>query len=364
MKMLKIATIALMLSLLMSLAASAQAPQLKTLTLTAWIDGRDLLYITPDSIHWHHLDFAAVGRLGGQNLPTGLFMNKRGPSTLHFSWIPDWPCQQWECRGEEVDSSSFALVVPLPAQYQLTGFKVIRARDSASVYQYPDLDNQYTTIIDFNDDPGGGADWYTVTLTFAPASGSPESHIRASSGADRVAVKGTPLAPEGLVTIYSNLGTGDQVYNCCTALTSSGPSSPLSETVEVANAFTPTADFTITQVQGAFGYAIGTNAVTVSIRSDNNGVPGAILKQWYPKRLSSLGTCCNLATKNFSEGIPVTGGTQYWLVVRQCVASSDAWNGWNLNSNNASGPFAIKVSGGHFVNQGIRQQGAFGIFGQ
>jgi hypothetical protein len=174
-----------------------------------------------------------------------------------------------------------------------------------------------------------------------------------------IAIKG-----EGLTTIYSNLGTGDSVYNCCTALTSSGPKSFLGQAVEVANAFTPTADLTITQIQGAFGYATGTNAVTVSIRSDNNGVPGAILRQWYPTKLSSLGNCCKLATKNFSEGIPVSGGTQYWLVVRQCLTSTDAWNGWNLNTNNASGPFAIRIGSGRFVNQGIQQQGAFGIFGQ
>jgi hypothetical protein len=167
MNILKASTIATMLLLLMSLAASAQ--DIHDLTVTGLIDGRDLFYITPTTLHWHHLDFAVVGRYGGANFPTGLLMDKRAPNTQYLSWIPDWPCKEWECRNEEVDSSIFQLDFPLTPHYQLTGLKVIQAPPGGSitVYQYPSADNGYTTIIDFNDDPLGGPHWYRVLLTFA-----------------------------------------------------------------------------------------------------------------------------------------------------------------------------------------------------
>jgi hypothetical protein len=372
MKQFKAFSIAIMLLLLMSLTASAQEPQwrnkLHNLTVTAFVDGRDLFYMTPQKIHWHHLDYEVVGRYGGRNWPTGLLMDRQAPNTQYLSWIPDWPCHSWSCGGEEVDSSEFTLDFPLPSRYQLKDLKVLQAPDggSVTVYQYPSADNGYTTIIDFNDDPLGGPHFYQVLLTFAEGQFAGLTPFASGEQEPDAAIKGetTVRSSQGLATIYSNLGTGAKVYDCCTALTSSGPSSPLGETVEVANAFTPSADSTISQVQVALGYALGTKAILVSIRSDNNGVPGAVIKQWSPKTFSSLGECCTLVTKNFPAGIPVSGGTQYWLVVRQSVTSADAWNGWNLNTNNASGPLAIKIAGGRFVNRGTQRQGAFGIFGQ
>jgi hypothetical protein len=68
-----------------------------------------------------------------------------------------------------VDSSTLQLGLPLPAHYQLTGFRVIKARSYLGVEQYPTESNGYVTILDFNDDPPGGATWYSVQLTFAPA---------------------------------------------------------------------------------------------------------------------------------------------------------------------------------------------------
>ena len=368
MKMLKAFSIAIIL-MLTAQAASAQAPQwgnkLHNLTVTALVDGRDLFFLTPKDLHWHHLDFVVVGHYYG-NWPTGLLMDRQAPNTQYLSWIPIWPCSDWSCNGEQVDSSTLTLAFPLPSRYQIKGLKVLQAPDggSATVYQYPSADNHYTTIIDFNDDPLGGPHWYQVLLTFAEGQFAEPVGLTSGNreGDTPARAEAAAMPPEGLNTIYSNLGTGDNVYDCCTALTTAGPTSPLGETVEVANAFTPAADATISQVQVALGYALGTEAISVSIRSDNNGLPGTVIAQWNPKELPSLGTCCALVTKDFSSGIPVTGGTPYWLVVRQTVTSADAWNGWNLNTSNASGPFAIKI--GHFINQGVRQQGAFGIFGQ
>jgi hypothetical protein len=174
MKPLKIFNVAVVLLGLMSQAASAQQPQclnhLQTLTVTAWIDGRDLLFIHPGKLSWHHLDYAAPGRLGGANLPTKLLMSHSRRSRQDVSWIPDWPCppENYECRDLQVKSSNFLMGLRLPSKYQLVDMQIVRAREQLRVKQYPSADNHYTTIIDFNDNNWGGADWYEVQLTFGP----------------------------------------------------------------------------------------------------------------------------------------------------------------------------------------------------
>ena len=364
MKLFKLLSLAAITLLLMLPAASAQT-SLQNLSVTALVDGRDLLYITPQAIHWHHLDYVAVGLYGG-NFPTGLAMNNHKPNRQYLSWIPQWPCppDNPACVWLQVDSSEFRFASPLPSQYQLTKLSVTQAPGggSVSVYQSPDPDNGYITIVDFNDDPLGGPHFYTAVLAFAPISGA---------GVIGGSVNGppqmtTPPPPDGLITIYSNLGTGDGVYNCCIGFTTAGRGSPLGKYIEVGNAFTPADNYTITEVQLAVGYALGRNAVTVGIWSDNNGVPGAPIKQWYPNNLRSDGTCCRLRTirEPTEYLVSLTAGTQYWFVVRQCVDSSDSWNVWNLNTNNAFGPVALKVGQEAWANEGDQLQGAFAILGK
>jgi hypothetical protein len=89
---------------------------------------------------------------------------------LVINWFPRWECppENPTCYGLEADSSMLPLAIPLPSQYQLTDLEVIQGRHSLTVYQYPGVSNDYTCVLDFNDDPWGGADWYAVQLTFAP----------------------------------------------------------------------------------------------------------------------------------------------------------------------------------------------------
>jgi hypothetical protein len=152
-------------------AATNDGSKLETLTVSAFTDGRDLLYITPTTIHWHHLDFALPGWWVDPHQPTYFVLQGSGAVPVQVvGWIPQWTCppENPGCYGLETDSSTFLLGLPLPEQYQVTDVKVIRARYSLTVYQYPDAGNGYTTILDFNDDPPGGATWYKVQLTFAP----------------------------------------------------------------------------------------------------------------------------------------------------------------------------------------------------
>ena len=58
----------------------------------AMIDGRDLLIIQGDTLQWHHLDYAAVGRHLGANEPT-IISTWLGDTLVmdQVNWIPDWP---------------------------------------------------------------------------------------------------------------------------------------------------------------------------------------------------------------------------------------------------------------------------------
>ncbi|HVO81543.1 MAG TPA: hypothetical protein VMT28_12480 [Terriglobales bacterium] len=142
---------------------------LAKLTVTAWIEGRDLFYITPADIRWHHMGSLPSSK-SRANVPTGLVMATSDPDVaLSINWLAPYKCppDNSRCNNLEVDSSVLPLDVPLPSEYQLTEFEVIQGRQSLTVYQYPSAGNEYTTIIDFDDEPRPGADWYVVQLTFA-----------------------------------------------------------------------------------------------------------------------------------------------------------------------------------------------------
>jgi hypothetical protein len=42
----------------------------------------------------------------------------------------------------------------------------IHCRDAASIVQQPTAENNFTTIIELNDDQSPGSDWYEVKLDF------------------------------------------------------------------------------------------------------------------------------------------------------------------------------------------------------
>ena len=175
----------------------------------------------------------------------------------------------------------------------------------------------------------------------------------------------TPAAPHaaGLVTIYSNLGTGTNVYNSFAGTGVLGRDVPGEPRPEwLAFAFTPTAEHTVTQIQVGVTYSSGTNEVVMSLNADNAGLPGATLQTWHFENLPTFGGCCTVQTAT-SAGIPVHQGKQYWLVLRNRATAQDTWDVWNNDFNNVQGTFSNNLGQG-WVDGGIQQQGAFGIFGQ
>jgi len=137
-----------------------------TIRVQAFIDGRSQLEIQGNAVQWHHIDYAAPGKLGGGNKPT-LIDGK--------PWIPEWAD-----IGDDASYSAHSysnkydkLDPPLPKEGLNVTLKPIKARESVSVVQEPTEANQYKLIIEFDDTKTGGAAEYIVDINYAPGMSTP-----------------------------------------------------------------------------------------------------------------------------------------------------------------------------------------------
>ena len=163
-------------------------------------------------------------------------------------------------------------------------------------------------------------------------------------------------------TLYSNLGSGNNVYNCCSGWTISGTGIGTSFTS--ANEFQVTTGGSVGQIDVGVGLVEGTNSFYVAIDADNNGTPGAQLAM-FPNLSSSttFGQCCGLVTITGISGLSLSTGTNYWMVIGPTNTASSTWEAWNF-SNSATGIDQYSTDGGLTWNSnGVQPQGAFDILG-
>lgn len=207
-----------------------------------------------------------------------------------------------------------------------------------------------------------------VGVTALAVGSKKEGYITANGGRMTIALRGpmptyTPADPGDatLATIFSNLGTGGNVYNCCTGYTISAVGSIIGQQNWIAEAFTPANNATVTKVKVAVGYVTGANGVTFGLAKDKNGIPGGLLKSWSKTGLPAFGSCCTLLTGKDAAGIPVKAGVQYWVVVKTNAKTSDTWDAFNW-SNSGVGTLANNTGSG-WVNLGSGTQSAFAVLG-
>jgi len=99
-----------------------------------------------------------------------------------------------------------------------------------------------------------------------------------------------------------------------------------------AIAFTPTANATVTRIETSAGrQSSGTAGYEMGLYSDAGGVPGKPIKSFHISKLPVYGQCCTVAIANDKAGIPVTAGTQYWVVVSTTAKDTDIY-AWAFNS--------------------------------
>ncbi len=161
--------------------------------------------------------------------------------------------------------------------------------------------------------------------------------------------------------LYTNLGTGSSVYNCCSGWTVSGTGS-IGTSFTSANEFSPTASGSVGEIDVAVGLVEGTNSFYLDVDANNNGVPGAVLASFTGLSSSTtFGSCCGLVSITGISGLSLTAGTDYWLVLGPTSTSATTWEAWNF-SNSATGNDDYSTNGGQsWVQQGNQSQGAFQI---
>ena len=146
---------------------------------------------------------------------------------------------------------------------------------------------------------------------------------------------------EGLVSISGNIGKAypKGSYWCCEGFTITGPTA-ISGFPEFwsAAAFTPTANHTVIKIEVAVGYVEGTNGLVLALYNDASGVPGTLIKAFSVSSLPNFGSCCTVEAVTDKAGIAVTGGTQYWVVLKTNSKESNTYAAWNVNDTDQVDP--------------------------
>jgi hypothetical protein len=179
----------------------------------------------------------------------------------------------------------------------------------------------------------------TLAGIVALAAGGHRGVVTSSDGRLSIATQGPSHiktwveSDASLTTIAGNLSRyPNGVFFCCYGFTISASGSVIGSTNWVAIPFTPNANYSVKKVEASVGYVTGTNGVTLSVNADSGGVPGAALAGLNLTGLETFGNCCTLAVAGGAAGLPVTQGTQYWVVVSTSNSTQDTWDAWAFNS--------------------------------
>jgi len=179
-----------------------------------------------------------------------------------------------------------------------------------------------------------------------------EGVVVSKDGRTTIATKRTPSVTRtepndpSLVTIYDNIATAypKGSYWCCEGYTIMGPANLLGfPEYWQAGAFTPSANHTVTKVEVAVGFVEGTNGLVLGLYNDAGGVPGKAIKTWALSGLPTFGSCCTVEARTDSVGIPVTAGTQYWIVLKASAKETTTWAVFNVNDTDQVDPQVTAV---------------------
>lgn len=131
----------------------------KVITIEALIDGRSWLILQRNTAQWYHLDFAAPGRHEFVNVPTMINGEE---------WFPVWPdVPDAENRDCQCYSSVFKGIKPGVQRNKLpVEIEVLEGRGAVSIVEYPSKENKNALVIEFDDNPYGGAVTYRIQIVF------------------------------------------------------------------------------------------------------------------------------------------------------------------------------------------------------
>lgn len=137
--------------------------------------------------------------------------------------------------------------------------------------------------------------------------------------------------PKGSRIVFSNIGYHypKGLYVCCYGFNIAGPDSIIGQNW-TAIAFTPNKSGDVAAIEAGIGYLDGDKTINFGIWSDSNGVPGSELAGADESVSQTDGNCCALVI--FKKRVPVTAGTQYWVVGSTDSTNTSAFSSWLANS--------------------------------
>ncbi len=154
-------------------------------------------------------------------------------------------------------------------------------------------------------------------------------------------------------TLYSNLGSGSNVYDPNNNYGVGGAYSPLFGGYNAwAFSFTPDTSGPVAQIDIPLWQYGGPDSVVLELLGDASGAPGTVLESWTVPVLPQVGmgiTCCTLETVLGSGTSSLTAGTQYWIAV--LPGTDSTWVAWPRNSTSALGT-AYSDYGSGYLNDG------------
>jgi hypothetical protein len=156
-------------------------------------------------------------------------------------------------------------------------------------------------------------------------------HVIATPGSTHIIPNVQHASGTTISSVLSTYPYG--TYFCCFGNTVAAGGANFPFQTWVAVGFTPATSATVTEIQASVGtFGENNSGFTLALYNDNNGVPGTALKEFHISTPPTYGECCTLDTGKHASGIPVTAGTQYWIVAKTGTSDVEFLGGWAFNS--------------------------------
>jgi len=183
--------------------------------------------------------------------------------------------------------------------------------------------------------------------------------------------------------VFSDLGAGN-AYACCSANAAAGSAYPIG-ILETAASFVPTQNVVLDQIDLALGSIPGwSDSVTISITTDNGGLPGSELVSWNASGFPQFSTTSNtIQTFVPSTSVLLASNTTYWILEAPAAENTYAtWNvpvgsfatgtftdfyqtgsGWRTNNPSAPNNFGVPSVAFDVLGTAVPEPSAFGLAG-
>jgi hypothetical protein len=175
-------------------------------------------------------------------------------------------------------------------------------------------------------------------------------------------------AAASATTLFSDLGTGNDVYQSQIGWAVAGSGAPFGESTENEELFTVagTGSEIVGQIDLGVVYVSVLRTFSVSIWTDVSNAPGSQVANasWIGTTSQSGGTCCGLVTIANITGVALNGGAKYFIILAPVSFSNSSDLSWEYNSEGVTGYVRYSNNAGQtWSNENGVTEGAFDILG-